>query len=210
MGPIASKAVFPTSLVCMVPPDSEPNKHRRTDASASTAVQLKPAIRACRLGPTADLYRRNSIVTDFVADDSANGGPANRSDSAATGEDSAADGSDSGANRRVPILRGHACASTQAEQHNRCQGGKRHSLERLHGDTSLMNVNPLVRASREPAPAGPIRESAPASPGPCPNPVGSPRPGSLARINASVLSQAARGERPTESLWARLVRQSVC
>jgi hypothetical protein len=79
-----------------------------------------------------------------MADDAANGGPADRSDSAATRENGTPDGADPGANRSVLILRGHACAGTQTQQHDRGQGGERDSLERLHGDTSLVSVKFLI------------------------------------------------------------------
>lgn len=59
---------------------------------------------ARRLGPAGDLHRRKSVVADFVADNAANGGPADRSDGTAAREDSPADRSDTGTDRCVFIL----------------------------------------------------------------------------------------------------------
>jgi hypothetical protein len=52
-----------------------------------------------------------------VADDTADGGTADGSDSTAAGKNGAADGADSGTDGGVLVLRRHACTSTQAEQH---------------------------------------------------------------------------------------------
>ena len=59
---------------------------------------------ARRLGPAGDLHCRESVVADFVADNTANGGPTNRSDSTATREDGPADGSDTGTDSCVSVL----------------------------------------------------------------------------------------------------------
>jgi hypothetical protein len=119
----------------------------RAQTRGATAHELCIRVKARRFRPAGVFHRislSNSIFADFMSDDATDGGPADRSDSAATRENGTPDGADPGANRRVLILCGHACAGTQTQQHDRGQGGERDSRERPHGDTSLVNVKLLI------------------------------------------------------------------